>query len=113
MPYLESLSGWKVMTLVTVSTALRYLLFAGVAWLLGYVWFRRRWLHRKIIQRLPGSAQVRREMRDSAARDVLGSRRELDDAGGVVAWLDADVLGCVGSFAGLVVGECGADDSAA
>ena len=71
MPYLESLSGWKVMTLVTVSTAVRYLMFAGLAWLLGYVWFRRRWLHRKIIQRLPGSAQVRREMRDSAVTVVI------------------------------------------
>lgn len=39
----------------------RYVLFAGVAWLLGYVWFRRRWAFRKIIPAYPTSADVRRE----------------------------------------------------
>ncbi len=62
---MKSLNEWELVTLVTASTAVRYALFAGVAWLLGYVWFRRRWFHRKIIQALPTSAQVRREMRDS------------------------------------------------
>ena len=50
---------------ISVMTGLRYLMFAGVAWLLAYVWFRRRWFHRKIVQRLPESADVRREMKDS------------------------------------------------
>ena len=71
MPCLEIPSGWKVLTLVTASTAVRYLAFAGLAWLLGYVWFRRRWLHRKIIQRFPQSAQVKREIRDSAVTVVI------------------------------------------
>lgn len=45
---------------------LRYMLFAGMAWLLCYVLFRRRWLHRKIVACLPASGQVWREIRYSA-----------------------------------------------
>jgi sterol desaturase/sphingolipid hydroxylase (fatty acid hydroxylase superfamily) len=51
---------------VTVELALRYTLFAGVAWLLGYVFFHRRWFHRKIIARMPQSSDVWREARYSA-----------------------------------------------
>ncbi len=56
---------WQIASATTVSTAIRYFLFAGVAWLLGYVWFRRKWFHRKIIQALPTSGQVRLEIRHS------------------------------------------------
>ncbi len=56
----------QVVTGVTIETSLRYLLFAGVAWLLGYVLFARRWWPRKIIERMPGSAEVWREVRYSA-----------------------------------------------
>lgn len=55
----------------TAAVALRYLFFAGLAWLLGYVLFKRRWLHRKIIARLPESADVRREMAYSALSVVI------------------------------------------
>lgn len=55
----------------TVDVALRYLFFAGIAWLLGYRLFRNRWLHRKIIARLPQSADVRREMGYSALTLVI------------------------------------------
>lgn len=55
---------------LTTLIALRYLVFAGLAWLLGYVWFRRRWFHRKIVQRLPAAADVRREFLHSV-RSVL------------------------------------------
>ena len=47
---------------ISVETGLRYLLFAGVAWVLGYLVFRRRWSHRKIIAREPLSSDVRREL---------------------------------------------------
>ncbi len=50
----------------TIALAIRYLVFAGVAWLLGYVLFKRRWFHRKIIAKLPESADVRRELGYSA-----------------------------------------------
>lgn len=46
--------------------AFRYLLLAGLAWLLGYRIFRGRWFHRKIIDRFPKSADIRREILYSA-----------------------------------------------
>lgn len=46
----------------TVEVGVRYFFFAGLAWMLAYVLFRRRWLHRKIIARFPGSSEVRREL---------------------------------------------------
>ena len=50
----------------TVALAIRYALFAGAAWLLGYVLFHRRWFHRKIIARMPASSEIWREVRYSA-----------------------------------------------
>lgn len=47
---------------VTLSTALRYLLFAGLAWMLAYRWFLPRWHHRKIIPALPEKSDIRREV---------------------------------------------------
>lgn len=47
---------------ISVETGLRYFLFAGIAWILGYLLFRRRWSHRKIIPRHPLNADVRREI---------------------------------------------------
>ncbi len=44
----------------------RYVMLAGVAWLLAYLLFRRRWFHRKIIATLPHSSEVWREIRYSA-----------------------------------------------
>jgi sterol desaturase/sphingolipid hydroxylase (fatty acid hydroxylase superfamily) len=46
----------------TIEVGLRYFLFAGIAWVLGYWLFRNRWLHRKIIGRFPGATEVRREV---------------------------------------------------
>jgi lathosterol oxidase len=48
-----------------VDLGLRYGLLAGVAWLLCYVLFKRRWFHRKIISRFPSSPEVRREIHHS------------------------------------------------
>ncbi len=55
----------------TVELAVRYFLFAGVAWLLGYVLFARRWHHRKIVPRLPAGSEVRREIFYSAISVVI------------------------------------------
>ena len=70
---------------ITADLALRYLVFAGLGWLLGYVLFRNRWMHRKIIGRLPRSADMRREIGYSlvtlvifgmvAAATLVASRR--------------------------------------
>jgi len=47
---------------VVILTGLRYGVFAGSAYLLGYVWFKRRWFHRKIVAAFPASADTRREL---------------------------------------------------
>jgi Delta7-sterol 5-desaturase len=52
---------------ITVDLLLRYALLAGVAWLLGYVVFKRRWIHRKIVARFPARSEVRRELLWSAS----------------------------------------------
>jgi sterol desaturase/sphingolipid hydroxylase (fatty acid hydroxylase superfamily) len=49
-----------------LGVGIRYFLLAGIAWLLAYVFFKRRWLHRKIIAKFPASSEVRREMAYSA-----------------------------------------------
>ncbi len=47
---------------ISMETGLRYFFFAGLAWLLAYVLFRRIWAHRKIITRPPLGADIRREI---------------------------------------------------
>jgi sterol desaturase/sphingolipid hydroxylase (fatty acid hydroxylase superfamily) len=63
----------KVAAGSTVELTVRYTLFAGIAWLLCYAWFRRRWFHRKIIAKFPASSEVWREMRYSALSVVVFS----------------------------------------
>lgn len=46
----------------TLEVGLRYFIFAGVAWVLGYWLFKNRWFHRKIIASFPKSSEVRREV---------------------------------------------------
>ena len=48
---------------IAVENWLRYALVAGIAWLLAYVIFKKRWRRRKIIQRDPAAGDVRREMK--------------------------------------------------
>ena len=48
--------------LVLANVVLRYLLFAGGAYLFFYVWKRRQWLARRIQPRFPTSAQIRQEI---------------------------------------------------
>ncbi|MES2569508.1 MAG: sterol desaturase family protein [Verrucomicrobiota bacterium] len=68
----QSLPGFYELTAgTTLMLALRYLLLAGVAWLLGYVFFKRRWFHRKIIARHPVGSEIRRELRASAISVII------------------------------------------
>lgn len=46
----------------TVDLIIRYGLLAGIGWLLCYVLFKRRWLHRKIIGKFPRWSEIRREV---------------------------------------------------
>lgn len=74
---LESLipSSWPLPARMFLGIALenwlRYTLFAGVAWLLGYVIFKKLWWRRKIIQRVPLSSDVWREVRWSALTALI------------------------------------------
>lgn len=60
---LADATPWQLFLRIVGENALRYLLFAGVAWLLGHVLFARRWRHRKIVPRLPARADQWREFR--------------------------------------------------
>jgi len=68
----ETLQRFLRMTAhISAGIAIRYTLFAGIAWLLGYVFFHRRWIHRKIIARMPQNAEMWREARYSALTVVI------------------------------------------
>jgi len=56
---------------IAVSDGLRYLVWAGSAWLFFYVLFRRRWLARKIIPESPPARAVGREIAFSALTVVI------------------------------------------
>ena len=51
----------KMIVGIAVENWVRYLIFAGIAWLLAYVLFKKRMWSRKIIQRDPSTADMRRE----------------------------------------------------
>lgn len=55
----------------SVFVAMRYAMLAGIAWLLAYVIFYRRWRHRKVVQKLPAATEIRREMLYSAISVVI------------------------------------------
>lgn len=50
---------------IALENWVRYAVFAGIAWLLAYVIFKKRWWRRKIIQRDPPREDVRREIKYS------------------------------------------------
>jgi len=67
MPVLNEFTLFGSITLISI---LRYAIFASIAWMLCYVCFSRRWHHRKIVQRLPLSKDIRREVLHSL-RSIL------------------------------------------
>lgn len=56
---------------IALENWVRYALFAGFAWLLAYVIFKKRWWRRKIIQRDPAAGEVRREILWSAMTALI------------------------------------------
>ncbi len=52
---------------IATENGVRYLIFAGIAWIIGYMVFKGRWAHRKIIQAQPTRSDVWREIRLSLA----------------------------------------------
>lgn len=61
----------ELTALTVVGLTIRYLLLAGLAWILGYILFKRRWLHRKIIGCFPAGSEVQREMLYSLSSLVI------------------------------------------
>ena len=53
---------WQMLTGIALENWVRYAVVAGMAWLLGYVLFKKRWRPRKIIQHDPTPGDVRREL---------------------------------------------------
>ena len=64
-------SFWKMVALIATNNLTHYLMFAGGAWLLGYVLFRNWWASRKIIPAMPTGADLRREAKWSALTVVI------------------------------------------
>ncbi len=60
---------WIVRLLL--DNSLRYLLFAGIAWILLYDVFLKTLFHRKVIQSLPGKPSILRELKYSALTIVV------------------------------------------
>lgn len=56
---------------IAIEQWFRYFIVAGIAWLLGYVFFKHRWVKRKINQRYPSSADMWREFRWSMLTVVI------------------------------------------
>jgi len=72
LPLLEPVvEFFRGVSQTSIALAIRYSLFAGVAWLLAYVIFYRRWKHRKVVQKLPAGSEIRREMLYSACSVLI------------------------------------------
>jgi Delta7-sterol 5-desaturase len=72
MTNLQDILDFLRLTMHTsLGVGIRYVFLAGFAWILCYVLFPKRWFHRKIIQRLPKSSDVWREIRYSAVTLVI------------------------------------------
>lgn len=72
IPWVDAiLHFFQAVTNSSISIAMRYGTFAGIAWLLAYVLFYRRWKHRKVVQKLPASSEIRREIFYSAVSVVI------------------------------------------
>jgi len=56
---------------IAIEQWLRYMIAAGIAWLLGYVLFKRRWFTRRINTKYPSAADMWREFRWSMLTVVI------------------------------------------
>ena len=65
-PHLLEASFPSLFWRILAENTTRYLVFAGLGWLLGYVLFAKRWRRRKIVPAMPTRADVARELRSSA-----------------------------------------------
>jgi sterol desaturase/sphingolipid hydroxylase (fatty acid hydroxylase superfamily) len=72
---------------ITIEQWLRYFIVASIAWLLGYVVFRRRWLKRKIIPTFPAASDMRRELAYSVLTAFIYGA-----VGAGTIWLDGQWL---------------------
>jgi sterol desaturase/sphingolipid hydroxylase (fatty acid hydroxylase superfamily) len=62
LPFFQALPGfWKTVAFIATNDLTNYLIFAGMAWLLGHVLCKSWWWSRKIIQTMPTAADMRRE----------------------------------------------------
>ena len=82
-------SGWKglpsfekIVVGIAIENWVRYAVVAGIAWLLAYILFKKRWWARKVIQRDPAAADVRRELIWSLSTAVIYGL-----VGAVTLWL--------------------------
>lgn len=53
----------QALGVLLLGSSLRYFIFASLAWLLAYVFFKRRWAHRKVNPDQPSRSDVWRELR--------------------------------------------------
>ncbi|MEY4941447.1 MAG: hypothetical protein RIQ93_3182 [Verrucomicrobiota bacterium] len=58
----DFLISFKIVAINSIVISLQYLAFAGLVWWLAYRVCRERWARRKIIQAVPGSRHMRREI---------------------------------------------------
>lgn len=61
----------KILFGIAVENWVRYFLVAGIAWLLGYVLFKKRWQSRKIVPHYPAASEMRRELGWSALTVII------------------------------------------
>lgn len=69
--FLRHFSFFDLMLGSSIDTGFRYFLFAGIAWLLAYIFFKRRWFHRKIIAKMPSSKEMWGEAAYSALTIII------------------------------------------
>jgi hypothetical protein len=113
LPILGYLNFLELTIGSTVALALRYVFWAGIAWLLGYWLFKRRWFHRKIVARFPQSSEVWREVRYSALSMAIFGLVAAATVGRFTARLHADLLVLLELQLDLVLAEHCLHDPAA
>ncbi|MGV3773613.1 MAG: sterol desaturase family protein [Verrucomicrobiales bacterium] len=56
---------FEITAATSIGLTIRYLMFAGLAWCLAYLFFKNRWVHKKIIAKFPARTEINREVRYS------------------------------------------------